>query len=377
MNNLAMSTLGSRPPLRVLLVEDDDIDASIVFIFAGMSEKFDFDFTRVTNIAHAREALKSGAFDLCLVDYWVGQETSLRLLTSLDRPGSHTATVVLSNISPRDVEMLRIPSGGATFLSKGDCSVQSLENAVQAALQSRHVRTRMTPALRRRSKSPPPRPAAAASGSGAFVRRLPAIGATLLAPFLDFYLLAFWRIISLPGAGNESLRSGKAVWQVKRTTDAKDGLEGGAGRISNAASHGPAPSVDALLEGIGEGFFALDSDWRFTAFNRAAEEIFSLSRAGGHRQGALGSLAENRRHRIRAALPPGDVGAHASRSSRAFRPCARIAITRCAPFRSATASARRFATSPIVEGPPRRCASANWSSLAFSASAASAEWKSI
>jgi len=38
------------------------------------------------------------------------------------------------------------------------------------------------------------------------------------------------------------------------------------------------PSVDALLEGIGEGFFALSADWRFTAFNRAAERIFGLSR---------------------------------------------------------------------------------------------------
>ncbi len=39
------------------------------------------------------------------------------------------------------------------------------------------------------------------------------------------------------------------------------------------------PSVDAILEGIGEGFFALDRDWRFTAFNRAGEEIFGLSRS--------------------------------------------------------------------------------------------------
>src|SRR6202034_478717 len=71
----------------------------------------------------------------------------------------------------------------------------------------------------------------------------------------------------------------QSVSQVKRTTDAKDGLEGGAGRISDPASPSPAPSLDELLEGIGEGFFALDSDWRFTAFNHAAEEIFSLSRA--------------------------------------------------------------------------------------------------
>ena len=36
--------------------------------------------------------------------------------------------------------------------------------------------------------------------------------------------------------------------------------------------------VDALLDGLAEGFFALDSDWQFTAFNRAAEEMFDLRR---------------------------------------------------------------------------------------------------
>jgi two-component system sensor histidine kinase/response regulator len=137
MGIFATSAVASRPLVRALLVEDDDIDADIVLIYAGMSERFNFDFTRVTNIANAWEALKAESFDLCLVDYWVGQETSLRLLTSLDRPGSHTATVVVSNISLRDVEILRIPSGGATFLSKGDCSPKSLENAVQAALQAK------------------------------------------------------------------------------------------------------------------------------------------------------------------------------------------------------------------------------------------------
>jgi PAS domain S-box-containing protein len=36
--------------------------------------------------------------------------------------------------------------------------------------------------------------------------------------------------------------------------------------------------VDEILDGLTEGFFALDSGWRFIAFNRAAEEIFDLSR---------------------------------------------------------------------------------------------------
>ncbi|HXZ18171.1 MAG TPA: PAS domain-containing protein [Roseiarcus sp.] len=38
------------------------------------------------------------------------------------------------------------------------------------------------------------------------------------------------------------------------------------------------PVVEQLLDGMAEGFFALDSDWRFTAFNRAAEEMLDLRR---------------------------------------------------------------------------------------------------
>jgi PAS domain S-box-containing protein len=38
-------------------------------------------------------------------------------------------------------------------------------------------------------------------------------------------------------------------------------------------------TLETVLEGIGEGFFALDTDWRFLAFNAAAERIFSLPRA--------------------------------------------------------------------------------------------------
>src|SRR6202008_277223 len=37
-------------------------------------------------------------------------------------------------------------------------------------------------------------------------------------------------------------------------------------------------AVDQILDGLAEGFFALDRGWRFVAFNRAAEEIFDLRR---------------------------------------------------------------------------------------------------
>jgi PAS domain S-box-containing protein len=45
-----------------------------------------------------------------------------------------------------------------------------------------------------------------------------------------------------------------------------------------SAAEGVMLSVDEILDGLAEGFFALDSNWRFIAFNRAAEEIFDLNR---------------------------------------------------------------------------------------------------
>src|SRR5271168_4887477 len=39
-----------------------------------------------------------------------------------------------------------------------------------------------------------------------------------------------------------------------------------------------ALSIDQIMDGLAEGFFALDSNWRFVAFNRAAEEMFEIAR---------------------------------------------------------------------------------------------------
>ena len=64
-------------------------------------------------------------------------------------------------------------------------------------------------------------------------------------------------------------------------------IEGGG--LPQTSSSAPEPSlaeefaaensyVSALVSGMGEGFLALDSEWRFIAFNPAAERIFGLAR---------------------------------------------------------------------------------------------------
>lgn len=59
----------------------------------------------------------------------------------------------------------------------------------------------------------------------------------------------------------------------------------GANRSTTEGVAAPRPvadsaalSVDQIMDGLAEGFFALDSNWRFVAFNRAAEEMFEIAR---------------------------------------------------------------------------------------------------
>jgi PAS domain-containing protein len=68
--------------------------------------------------------------------------------------------------------------------------------------------------------------------------------------------------------GNESSRPTLAA--------SRSATEGVA--TSRPAVDGAALSADQILDGLAEGFFALDSNWRFIAFNRAAEEIFETPR---------------------------------------------------------------------------------------------------
>ena len=52
----------------------------------------------------------------------------------------------------------------------------------------------------------------------------------------------------------------------------------GMSKSSKASAGTIAPFADDILDGLAEGFFALDAGWRFIAFNRAAEEAFGLKR---------------------------------------------------------------------------------------------------
>jgi len=121
--------------LEALLVEDDDLDANILTAYAGMYEECAIHFTRARTVGEALRLTRDAQFDLYFVDFNLGERSTLRLLTALERDGRRP--VVISSISLQEAERYRLNSGALRFLPKGDVSAASLHPLASEALCAR------------------------------------------------------------------------------------------------------------------------------------------------------------------------------------------------------------------------------------------------
>ena len=53
--------------------------------------------------------------------------------------------------------------------------------------------------------------------------------------------------------------------------------------------------LEAVLESVSDAFYALDTDWRYVVFNRAAEEYFGVSR-----EAVMGRVVDEKEYEVLA-----------------------------------------------------------------------------
>jgi len=128
---------GARRPVKVLLVEDNDIDARIITLRAGLVEGFELGVTRVNTLPLATAAMESGDYDICLVDVALGRESAIQCLSALEQVSGCVGRVVLSHIAAEDAIELRLSAGANYFLPKAHCTPRHLEHAIEAVMAQR------------------------------------------------------------------------------------------------------------------------------------------------------------------------------------------------------------------------------------------------
>ena len=142
-------------PLCLLLIEDDADYASLVLAWLSAStDKQTFSVQWTDSLAAALSRLQQGGIDLVLMDLGLPDSKGVSTFNAVQNLAKEIPIVILTSSDEDVTAVLTLQKGAQDYLSKPDCTAQSLARTLRHAV----VRHRSAPAKseaeveRRRSK---------------------------------------------------------------------------------------------------------------------------------------------------------------------------------------------------------------------------------
>ncbi|HBR56700.1 MAG TPA: hybrid sensor histidine kinase/response regulator, partial [Blastocatellia bacterium] len=128
--------------LRVLLVDDDEDDYVLTRDLLSEVKGTTYETMWVSRCTEALEVICKDAYDVCLIDYRLGEETGIELLRKAMAAGCRMPMILLTGQGDREIDIEATRAGAADYLVKGEIGPQILERAIRYAIA--HGRTIQT-----------------------------------------------------------------------------------------------------------------------------------------------------------------------------------------------------------------------------------------
>jgi two-component system cell cycle sensor histidine kinase/response regulator CckA len=132
------------PPVQVLLVDDDEDDFILtreLLRRPGLTGRYELSW--VSDYEAARQALGSGRYDLCLLDYRLGARTGLELLEETRGLAERPPVILLTGQGDPAVDLAAMQAGAAEYLLKSELSAEGLDRVLRYALERRRTEERL------------------------------------------------------------------------------------------------------------------------------------------------------------------------------------------------------------------------------------------
>lgn len=139
------TTAASELHLRVLLIDDDPDDARIIGWHLKRMKGIQCDLTLHHDPFEGQEALRSGRFDLCLLDFHMGNTNGLAVLRAAMSSGCETPVVMLTGATEEEVDLQALAAGATDYIEKQSVDPQRLART----LRYTHERHQAAMALKR------------------------------------------------------------------------------------------------------------------------------------------------------------------------------------------------------------------------------------
>ncbi len=127
------------PPIKVLLVDDDHDDYVILRDLFLEIEVGKFRLEWVETYDAAIEKMVRNKYDVCLVDYLLGERNGLELLNEAVKNGCKTPMILLTGKGAREVDMAAMKAGASDYLDKGEIGPSLLERSIRYAIERKRT----------------------------------------------------------------------------------------------------------------------------------------------------------------------------------------------------------------------------------------------
>ena len=137
--------MSTAPLIKVLLIEDDAGDASLIRHHLKMAQRVDFQVHWVQSMQQAIERLKAGElrFDIILLDLSLPDSHGLESVRSARAAAAEIPIIVLTGNDDESFALEAIEAGAEDYLVKGGFESEMLVRAIRYASQRAHMEARI------------------------------------------------------------------------------------------------------------------------------------------------------------------------------------------------------------------------------------------
>jgi len=138
----AFSTAIAKRLIRVLVIYNKIEDVRIVEGLLGQSDVTRYDVTHVSNFGEATSALASEAYDVALLDYFIGTRLASEVFNAVQGK-IKLPVIVLTGSDDLNVETMALEAGAFDFLEKHSLTAPSLFRSLDFAIKRYGIEQRL------------------------------------------------------------------------------------------------------------------------------------------------------------------------------------------------------------------------------------------
>jgi signal transduction histidine kinase len=122
------------PCLRIVLIEDDEDDFLIIRDLLSGLTPMQFKLEWIKNYDAGLEAISNTPFDVCLLDYRLGNRDGLELLRKASAMGCKMPIILLTGDGSYEIDLQAMRMGAADYLPKNEISASILDRSIRYAI---------------------------------------------------------------------------------------------------------------------------------------------------------------------------------------------------------------------------------------------------